>query len=583
MKTLWTIAVSLGLALSGCVVNPVPTPGSVGTAGATAFTPNEDNQASDAKSARTADTTASFDAGATAMDATTAGGADSAADAAYQGTDDATTASETQPGPDVIGNTGLSQAGAQDFGLFRKILEAGQISLPAALDDLGFFAEHKLDYPDPLCGQDMCMHALLGIMGNMITGSTCTLLQIGLNTPLKIGNMKRPPLDIVLAIDTSGSMKGEAISFVQQGLQQMLDNLQPGDTVSLLSFADTVQVLAKGKPLSDKVTVEKAILKLSAGGQTDLFGGLLQAFEIAKSLQAPNREARVVLLSDGAATTGLQAPAKLVTLAAGYAKTGIGLTTIGVGGSAVTPVLADLAEVGAGQFYFLDKPSAVKEVFTEEVKTFLIPVALDVKIGIEVGGGYVLKAVYGTHGWQGGSDGGTISIPTLFLAGRLSAGDPLPGTGEGRRGGGGAILIELVALPGVMDKGVSQLTLTWTHTKTGKTVTQKVNVDGPITPGSAIPDGGLFSHPTVEKGFVMLNLLAGFQMACALALDNDPGAAQGVLLALQGEVTKWLKKQTKPDPDVADDAKYVALFIQNLQKAKGQTPISKPPEPWPKD
>lgn len=586
MNSICLFAASLVIAacVSGCVVNPVPTPGSPesaitgGAAPADAAVRKDNDWAKAGGAAAGGDSkTMSLDT-ASAADAAAADSMDPFGTETTAGADTAATES-----PDVIGNTGLSQAGAQDFGLFRKILEAGGIPTPASLDDLGFFAEHKLDYPDPVCGQDMCLHALLGIMGNMITGSTCTLVQLGLNTPLKVENMKRPPLDIVLAIDTSGSMKGEAISFVQQGLQQMLDNLLPGDTVSLVSFADTVQVLAKAKPLSEKPAVEKAILKLVAGGQTDLFGGLFQACEIAKGLQAPAREARVVLLSDGAASTGLQAPAKLVTLAASYAKTGIGLTTIGVGMSAATPVLADLAEVGAGQFYFLDKPAGVKEVFTEEVKTFLVPVALDVKIKLTVGGGYVLKAVYGTHGWQGGSDGGVISIPTLFLAGRLSAGDPLPGTGEGRRGGGGAILIELVPLPGVQDKSVTEVSLSWKHPKTGKTIEQKVQVSGPITPGSQIPDGGLFSHPTVEKGFVMLNLLAGFQMACALALDNDPGAAQGVLLALQGEVAKWLKKQAKPDPDIADDSKYVTTFIQNLQKAKNQTPISKPPEPWPKD
>src|SRR5262245_23070970 len=71
-------------------------------------------------------------------------------------------ASSGGPGP---GATGITQSGAQDFGLFRKILEDGGIPGPETLDDLGFFAEHKLDYPAPACGQDVCMHGLLGIMG----------------------------------------------------------------------------------------------------------------------------------------------------------------------------------------------------------------------------------------------------------------------------------------------------------------------------------------------------------------------------------------------------------------------------------
>src|SRR5262245_15577115 len=90
------------------------------------------------------------------------------------------------------GATGILQGGAQDFGLFRQILEDGQIPGPETLDDIGFFAEHKLDYAQPTCGENVCMHGLLGIMGNMITGSTCTLIQIGMNSPIDITQVQRP-------------------------------------------------------------------------------------------------------------------------------------------------------------------------------------------------------------------------------------------------------------------------------------------------------------------------------------------------------------------------------------------------------
>ncbi len=567
--------------LSSCAVNPVPTPGapaSLGGGGATGEFAGGDAKGAD-RTAKSPDATAGSDTSAAADTAVasfdmTTGAEDASASETLASDPDAATA----------GNTGLTQAGAQDFGLFRQLLESGKIPSPNALDDLGFFAEHKLDYPDPKCGQDMCMHALLGIMGNMITGSTCTLVQIGLNTPIQVDKLKRPPLDMVIALDVSGSMQGQPMQYVQQGLQQMLDHLQKDDLVSLVTFADGPTLVLQSKGLTDKAAIEKAILQLQAKGQTDLFGGLFQALQVASKMQKPGRQTRVVLLSDGSATVGLTNPAKLVSLATAYAKQGIGITTIGVGKGFEIPVLRDLAEVGAGNFYFLDKLAAVKEVFTEEVETFLVPVALDVQIDVQVADGYLLGGVYGTHGWKGGSAGGKISIASLFVAGRTAATDPLPGMGEGRRGGGGAILLELVGVPGIQQKGVTKLALSWTHPLTKVVHKQAVQVDGPIAPGAQIPDGGVFSHPTVEKGFVMLNLYAGFQLACQLALDGDTGAARGVLEALQGEVGKWLNKYApKSDPDIVDDNKYVSLFIANLKQAANQTPISKPPEPWPKD
>lgn len=544
-----------GLAASACAINPVPTP----------FGSN-DKAANAGVGVQTA-----ADASGQAPDTTASKADASSADSSLAPSgDDAT----------VGGYTGLTQAGAQDFGQFRQILESGGIPPPWSLDDLGFFAEHKMDYPAPTCGQDMCMHALLGIMGNMITGSTCTVLQLGLNTPLTVDKLTRPPLHLVVAIDVSASMVGEPLQAVRQGLQQMLDHLQPEDRVSIVAFSDTVATLVDYQTVAASAQIEKAILSLEPGQQTDLYGGLFTAYQVAAKHQKATQQNRVLLVTDGAPTKGLQNPAKLVSLAQAWAKQGIGVTTVGVGKGADAAVLRQIAEIGAGTSYFLDKPAAVKEVFTEEVLTFVVPVALDVRIAVTPGAGYVIRGVYGTHGWQGGSNGGNIEIPSLYLAGRTEAGEPLPGQGEGRRGGGGAMLVELIGLPGIQDKGVGALKLTWTHPLTGVKKTQDVDVQGPIVPGAQIPDAGLFSHPTVEKGFVMLNVFVGLKMACALALDGDPGAARGVLEALGTVARAWEKAH--PDPDIDDDLKYVELFVKNLKNLANQTPVGVPPEPWPK-
>jgi Ca-activated chloride channel family protein len=551
------ILLTFAFALPGCAINPVPTPFGSGTS-STGGTAEEDaaadTQSSDA--AMLADATAAEDA---------------------SGTDGGSY--DAKGGDTIAGYSGLTQAGAQDFAQFRKILEAGEIPGVLSLDDLGFFAEHKLDYPPPDCGQDMCLHALLGIMANMISGSTCTVLQLGMNTPQTVDTLQRPPLHLVVALDVSGSMAGAPLDAVKQGLQQMLDHLQPGDHLSLVTFADDVKTLLEYQPVGN-ASIEKAILGLQAGNQTDLYGGVFTAYQVANQHALKNQQNRVLLLTDGSATKGLNAPAKLVSLATAWAKQGIGITTIGVGKGADMATLHLIAEVGAGSSYFLDKPTDVKEVFTEEVETFVVPIALDVHIAVTAGSGYVIRGVYGTHGWTGGANGGVIDIPTLFLAKRLQASKPLPAQGTARRGGGGAIMIELIALDGVQDIGVGHATLTWTHPQTAQVLTQEVQVDGPGMPGMLVPVGGSFTNPTVEKGFVMLNLLVGLQMACQLAADSDPGAARGVLEAMDAVARPWEKAH--PDPDIDDDLKYVELFIQNLKNLAQQTPVSKPPEPWPK-
>ena len=79
--------------------------------------------------------------------------------------DDADSGSMATPSVGNPGSTGLSQAGAQDFGLFRDILDRGELPGPDTLDDLGFFAEHKLDYPAASCGDTGAIPSGSGVCG----------------------------------------------------------------------------------------------------------------------------------------------------------------------------------------------------------------------------------------------------------------------------------------------------------------------------------------------------------------------------------------------------------------------------------
>jgi Ca-activated chloride channel family protein len=468
--------------------------------------------------------------------------------------------------------------------LFRQILEDGELPAPETLDDLGFFAEHKIDYPEADCGQDVCVHALLGVTGNMITGSNCTLVQIGLNTPIDPATLERPPLHLVLAVDTSGSMQGDAILFVKTGLERMIDALQPEDRISLVTYSDSAQVILEDVAATDTLALKEAFGGLVAGGHTNIYDGMFTAFQVAKAAKDVQWQNRVVLLSDGVATKGITSTPKMVSLARSYAKEGIGITTIGIGEEFDIDVMRSLAEVGAGNFYFLENPESVKEVFTDEVKTFLYPIATEVNIDVNVGGGYVIGRVYGTNGWVGDATGGRIEIPTLFLAGRTDASAPIE---EGRRGGGGAIVFELLPKPGSDQAedpyNVLSVDIDWKDPRNGSTLGDVFPVTNPMLPG-VIEDGGYFDNFTVEKGFVMVNVLVGFEMATEFAAEGDYPAARAILEAMQPALTDWL--EDNPDPDLEDDLAYVDLFITNLEDAEADLwfnipPPAEPAEPWP--
>ncbi len=479
------------------------------------------------------------------------------------------------------GDGGVGQGGAQDFGLFKQILEEGEIPGPTSLDAVGFLNEHKFELPSANCSHDICLHGLFGVMGNMITGSNCTVVMIGLNTAIDPRTYPRPPLNLTIALDTSGSMAGSPMDFVRQGLSQMTAALQAEDRVSLVGFADGARILVENVA-GDNPELLFAIQGLTASGATNIYDGLRTAYDVTATHSDPTRQNRVILLSDGTATAGITNDQRIHDMSAGFSSSGIGLSTIGVGNEFDVELMRGLAYDGAGTFYFLQDAADVTEVFTEEVDGFLVPLGEDARIDLDVGGGYELRNIYGTRSFSVETNAGHIRIPSLHLAERTSVDD----NDKGRRGGGGAIVAELLPrqtlAPGADPGHVGTITLDYRLPGTEERVDQTVKILSPLDPGET-PDEGFFLGDSVEKSFVALNILVGFQMSSMRADAFDDAGALGVLLGLRDSVDGWLTQT--PDADIEDDLRYLDLFIANL-RARGaeDPPDTRPrPEPWPQD
>lgn len=473
---------------------------------------------------------------------------------------------------------GAGQGGAQDFGQFKKILEEGNLPSPETLDDVGFFNEHKIELPAPTCENDVCLHGLYGEMGNMISGSNCITVLLGMNTAIDIAKLERPPLNLALVIDTSGSMSGEPIQYVREGLLRMLDSLDPSDRISLIDFDGVAVVKTEYVPGTDPTLIQ-AINALDASGGTNIYDGLRTGFEIMAAHADPGRQNRVVFLSDGVATEGITNDAKILAMGQGYSEQGYGLTTIGVGSDFDVALMRTLSEQGSGAFYFLEDPAAVKEVFVEEVTSFLVPLAEDVTLTADIVDNYVLRAIRGTKLSTVEGNHGAIEIPNLQLAHRDSVDD----NEGGRRGGGGAILLELLprnGQPRVADVG--ELKLRYRDPVTKQYVEETSAIKTTVAPDQIDLEQGVFDNPSSEKGFVMLNIFVGFEMAATRAAQGDLPGALNILDGLDAAVDGWLVDH--PDADIEDDLKYIRLFQDNLVQAGANLDPDAPmpiPEPWP--
>jgi Ca-activated chloride channel family protein len=235
---------------------------------------------------------------------------------------------------------------------------------------------------------------------------------------------------------------------------------------------------------------------------------------------------------------------------------GIGLTTIGVGNDFDVDLMRGLAEQGAGNFYFLEDPSAATEVFTEEIDTFMQPIALDVRLEAVAGSGYHFDEVIGSRLWSAGSNRGAMQIPAVFVASRTSQGG-----GQGRRGGGSMIFIHMTPMAGGTGR-VASMTLSYRTPGSPERIAQTVTLDYARDP-AVTPDELYLSVPEMAERFAMYNMFLGIRAATE---SQDPDCAIAVLESTRAGALAW--NRSHEDPDIAADLMLVEQYLENL-RARG--------------
>jgi Ca-activated chloride channel family protein len=110
------------------------------------------------------------------------------------------------------------------------------------------------------------------------------------------------PATVVLVLDRSGSMKGEAIESAKQGAVQFIKNMKPRDHVKLIVFNNQVNVLADMCPVQK--CAEDLMSRLQgifAEGGTALHDAVSEAYRDLLKMRRlePARRYGIVVLSDG--------------------------------------------------------------------------------------------------------------------------------------------------------------------------------------------------------------------------------------------------------------------------------------------
>ena len=190
--------------------------------------------------------------------------------------------------------------------------------------------------------------------------------------------------DLVLVLDTSGSMEGEKFTQAQDAARFVLDNLNPADRFEVIAFSTGTDAYAGSlQPASEASLARSWIGGLSAGGSTNIDLALRQAFE----LDSGERPLYVIFLTDGLPTEGVTEAAEILERLEGRGSDTASVFAFGVGYDVDTFLLDSIAREHHGTTTYVapteEIDRAVESLYSKVASPVMTSIAIEVN-GVDV-------------------------------------------------------------------------------------------------------------------------------------------------------------------------------------------------------
>jgi Mg-chelatase subunit ChlD len=205
-----------------------------------------------------------------------------------------------------------------------------------------------------------------------------TKLEEALPVDCKVKNPKIRPIGALgLVIDRSGSMTGEKIEMAIRAARASVDMLDDRDYVTVTAFDSFGYLIVPLVKKGESQTIHQRINRLNADGGTNMEPAIRMAYQqLGKATDVGVKH--MVVLTDGQ-TEGNNYP----QLIQGIRKSGITVSTVGVGNDADLKLLSSLANIGGGRFYHAKSARVLPRIFQAEARVISRPLIYEKKSGLQ--------------------------------------------------------------------------------------------------------------------------------------------------------------------------------------------------------
>jgi Ca-activated chloride channel family protein len=196
--------------------------------------------------------------------------------------------------------------------------------------------------------------------------------------------LDRLPFNLCLVIDRSTSMQGVRLHRVKEAVQAVIDDLEPADTFSLVTFSDRAKVVLPAQAHLDKAAARAEVNAIRTSGGTEILQGLKAGLSEIDRRRSPEVANHLILLTDGQTYGDEQG---CIEAARKAAQRQISITTMGIGHDWNDVLLDEIAHQSGGTSEFIDSASSVSFSFRSCLQHLSTILARDLQLRLGIADG----------------------------------------------------------------------------------------------------------------------------------------------------------------------------------------------------